>query len=262
MASKLVTSWRLRKAGLSHGVVLFDLRNAFGAVSHDAVGVVDGAYALPQDAPYMKQVHRVAGIRLDGLDGTRHFVPRDGMLQGHQPAPLKSVRTMAVALRQWHEQGALDMRLRGGLWHQATTVFVDDVATPDFLGRRRRSGGRSTSAVWGRGGRAETERGQAGGGAVVLAGAESHGVSRRSAVLGGSVEGNTRLVLGARVLSALHSGLESFVLGATGYAQFNLRILRRARTVLGAGVTAPRFGRVSGWFRRSSSWRYAGVAVW
>lgn len=78
-----------------------------------------------------------AEVRIDAIDGELLVYPQDGVLQGHQAAPILFVRSMAEALKPWSTEEALHtdacMLLgRCPITDQVVdlgkTVFVDDIA--------------------------------------------------------------------------------------------------------------------------------------
>eukprot|EP00959_Pyramimonas_sp_CCMP1952_P030892 647899-Pyramimonas_sp.AAC.1 len=92
---QFATGWRLAKGGPPHATAFYNRRNAFGSVSLQAFDDADMARAAPGVVGVGAAFNRESRVAIDAQGGQRHLQVNEGVLEGHQSAPSKYIRTFA-----------------------------------------------------------------------------------------------------------------------------------------------------------------------
>ena len=107
---QLCGSWRLRQCGLSHVTSFFDQANAFPSVSFASQQDTDRK-TVHEDDIFISDASIFNNVlQVDASDQTTYLQNSEGVLQGHQTAPLKYVRTFAdQVLEPWQKTQKLTL---------------------------------------------------------------------------------------------------------------------------------------------------------
>lgn len=134
---QLITSYVLRRAGISHCTSLYDSANEFPSTSRTALATTTRAMDHPDGIIFHMQRLENTAIALQCRDGVLTVLPRSGECMGDHGPPKKFIHATTIPMKEFEEQmleqpGGKDLLtvnpVSGKGVNLAITKFVDDVA--------------------------------------------------------------------------------------------------------------------------------------